>query len=85
MTPVILSEDGGFKHDDKQVGVMELFEKMDVIYIPDWVIQARRVGRLLMGVSAQAARPVSLANEWEPVARRALKERWQQKKERKYP
>lgn len=81
LTPVPISEDSSFNHDGKEIGVVELFEKMDVIFIPDWVVQARRVGRLLMGVSAQAARPVSLAKEWEPVAKRALKQR---KKERKY-
>lgn len=84
LTPVTVSDGSAFKHDGSgKVGLIELFEKMDVIYIPDWIIQARRVGRLMMGVAAQAARPVSLAKEWEPVAKRALREMKQRENKRK--
>lgn len=84
LTPVTVSDGSAFKHDGSgKVGLIELFEKMAVVNIPDWIIQARRVSRLMMGVSIQAARPVSLAKEWEPVAKRALREMKQREKKRK--
>jgi hypothetical protein len=38
------------------------------------VEEARRLGGLLMGVSVQAARPISLAKQWESIARQSVKE-----------
>ena len=40
--------------------------------VPDWVEQARRLGGLLIGVSSQAGRPISLAAEWRPIAEEVL-------------
>ena len=54
--------------------MFELIEAIDVFYVPDWMVKVRQVGRLLMGVSAQSARPVSLAKEWEPIAKRVLRD-----------
>jgi hypothetical protein len=42
--------------------------------VPDWVEQSRRLGGLLIGVSNQAGRPMSLANAWAPLARQLLQE-----------
>mmetsp|Transcript_12542 Transcript_12542/g.25527 ORF Transcript_12542/g.25527 Transcript_12542/m.25527 type:complete len:739 (-) Transcript_12542:113-2329(-) len=42
--------------------------------VPDWVEQSRRLGGLLIGVASQAGRPISLAKEWEPIARKLLKD-----------
>jgi len=66
-TPITLS-------DGTQVDALELLDSLDLIYVPDWMIQARRVSRLMMGVCAQAARPISLAKEWERIAKQVLKE-----------
>jgi len=41
--------------------------------VPEWVEQSRRLGGLLIGVSTSCGRPISLAKEWEPIARRLLK------------
>ena len=41
--------------------------------MPEWVEQSRRLGGLLIGVSTSCGRPISLAKEWEPIARRLLK------------
>lgn len=42
--------------------------------MPDWIEQSRRLGGLLIGVASQAGRPISLAKEWEPIARHLLRE-----------
>jgi hypothetical protein len=42
--------------------------------VPEWVEQSRRLGGLLIGVSSTAGRPVSLAQEWAPIARRLLED-----------
>jgi len=51
-----------------------LLESTVVQSTPEWVVQARRLCGLLMGVSAQAARPVSLAREWETIAQSVVRE-----------
>jgi aarF domain-containing kinase len=62
--------------------VMESGESLDlgtllrhtvVLAVPDWIAQARRLSGLLMGVTAQALRPVSLAHEWHDIAAQVLK------------
>ena len=44
------------------------------VAVPDWVEQSRRLGGLLIGVANQAGRPISLAKEWEPIARQLLRD-----------
>eukprot|EP00586_Coscinodiscus_wailesii_P020477 CAMPEP_0172505358 /NCGR_PEP_ID=MMETSP1066-20121228/185853_1 /TAXON_ID=671091 /ORGANISM="Coscinodiscus wailesii, Strain CCMP2513" /LENGTH=676 /DNA_ID=CAMNT_0013281935 /DNA_START=257 /DNA_END=2284 /DNA_ORIENTATION=- len=44
--------------------VLEILRSVREIRVPDWVEQGRRLTGLLMGVSAQAGRPVRLAKEW---------------------
>jgi hypothetical protein len=39
------------------------------------VEDGRRLGGLLMGVNAQAARPISLAKEWKSIAQQALRKK----------
>mmetsp|Transcript_21715 Transcript_21715/g.61585 ORF Transcript_21715/g.61585 Transcript_21715/m.61585 type:complete len:560 (+) Transcript_21715:83-1762(+) len=40
--------------------------------VPDWVEQSRRLGTLLIGVSNQAGRPISLSKAWQPIAEELL-------------
>ena len=40
--------------------------------VPDWVEQSRRLGGLLIGVASQSGRPISLAQEWAPIAAELL-------------
>ena len=58
----------------KRVSFLELVHAIDVFHVPDFLVKVRQVGRLLMGVSAQSARPISLAKEWEPIAKQVLQE-----------
>jgi hypothetical protein len=44
------------------------------VAVPDWVEQSRRLGGLLIGVSNQAGRPVSLAAAWAPMAKQLLRD-----------
>lgn len=87
LSPVLLSEDDdqdlSGNHETsyseslmkpRQIGMLNLLESIDVVYVPEWTAQVRRVGRLMMGVSAQAARPISLAKEWQPIAKRVLRD-----------
>ena len=52
---------------------MEVFRTVRERAVPTWVEEGRRLGSLLMGVNAQAARPISLAREWRPIAQEALR------------
>jgi predicted unusual protein kinase regulating ubiquinone biosynthesis (AarF/ABC1/UbiB family) len=55
-----------------------LFRNTVVHSVPDWIAQARRLSGLLMGVTAQALRPVSLAHEWHDIAAHVLRQQQQQ-------
>lgn len=57
----------------EMVDLMELLRTTRERVVPSWVEEGRRLGGLLMGVSAQAARPMSLAKEWRPIAKEALR------------
>lgn len=57
------------------VDILELLRSTRERAVPTWVEEGRRLGGLLMGVSAQAARPISLAKEWKPIATEALREK----------
>lgn len=75
-SPVTLDRDDTTPpHHPRQIPLKELIHNVDAHFVPSWMFQVRRVGRLLMGVSAQAARPISLAKEWEPIAKRAILQR----------
>ena len=63
-----LTLDNGEKMD-----IMEVFRSNREKAVPTWVEEGRRLGGLLVGVSAQAARPISLAKEWRPIAKQALR------------
>ena len=52
--------------------IMQLLHSTIENSVPDWIEQARRLGGLLIGVSSQTARPVSLAREWSALAEQAL-------------
>merc|ERR1712127_111692 len=54
------------------VDLMEMLRSARERAVPMWVEEGRRLGGLLMGVNAQAARPISLAKEWRPIAKEAL-------------
>jgi len=58
--------------DGEKMDTIKLLRSVRERSVPDWVEQARRLGGLLMGVSAQAARPISLAREWEAIASKSL-------------
>jgi predicted unusual protein kinase regulating ubiquinone biosynthesis (AarF/ABC1/UbiB family) len=57
------------------VDTMELLRSTREKAVPKFVEEGRRLGGLLMGVSAQAARPISLSKEWRPIAERVLREK----------
>ena len=55
------------------VDTLELLRSTREKAVPKFVEEGRRLGGLLMGVSTQAARPISLSKEWKPIAERVLK------------
>jgi predicted unusual protein kinase regulating ubiquinone biosynthesis (AarF/ABC1/UbiB family) len=55
------------------IDTLELFRNTREKVVPGFIEEGRRLGGLLMGVNAQAARPISLAKEWRPIAQQALK------------
>jgi len=57
-------QDGSVRH----VGVMEILRTTRERSIPFWIDDGRRLGGLLIGTASQAARPISLAKEWRPIA-----------------
>jgi len=59
---------------NEHIGILTVLKSTKERSVPDWVNQARRLGGLLIGVSSQAARPISLANEWKTIAADALRE-----------
>mmetsp|Transcript_8318 Transcript_8318/g.13704 ORF Transcript_8318/g.13704 Transcript_8318/m.13704 type:complete len:592 (+) Transcript_8318:197-1972(+) len=65
-----LTLDNGEKMD-----IMDVFRSNREKTVPTWVEEGRRLGGLLVGVSAQAARPISLAKEWRPIAKQALRKK----------
>ncbi|KAL3809550.1 hypothetical protein ACHAXA_001824 [Cyclostephanos tholiformis] len=57
------------------IDTLELFRNTREKVVPSFVEEGRRLGGLLMGVTAQAARPISLAKEWRPIAQDLLKKK----------
>lgn len=57
------------------VDTMALFQNVREKSVPTFVEDGRRLGGLLMGVNAQAARPISLAKEWRSIAQQALRKK----------
>ena len=55
-----------------KVDTISLFRSLRERAVPIWISEAARLGGLLMGVSAQAARPISLSKEWAPIAAQTL-------------
>ncbi|KAL9182297.1 hypothetical protein ACHAXT_012949 [Thalassiosira profunda] len=55
------------------VDTLELLRNTRELTVPSWVEEGRRLGGLLVGVNAQAARPISLSKEWRPIAKEALR------------
>ena len=64
----------------EKVEMVEFFRTAREVTVPNWVEQGRRLGGLLQGVSAQAARPISLAKEWKPIASEALRQKAKKKR-----
>lgn len=54
---------------------LELFRNTKEKVVPSFVEEGRRLGGLLMGVNVQAARPISLAKEWRPIAQNFLSQK----------
>lgn len=61
--------------DGEKMEIMELFRTLRERAVPSWVEEGRRLGGLLIGVSVQAMRPISLSKDWEPIAKQALKKK----------
>jgi len=72
LSPITISDDGD-GGTTRNVDVMHMMKLVQERVVPDWIEQARRLGGLLMGVSSQAARPISLAKEWESIAKKVRK------------
>ena len=49
----------------------DVFESLRERKIPSWIEEGRRLGGLLIGVSAQAGRSISLSKQWAPIAKQA--------------
>jgi len=60
--------------DGETVEIVDVLKNTREVSVPSWVEQGRRLGGLLQGVSAQAARPISLAKEWKLIAKDALRQ-----------
>ena len=60
--------------DGTTVDMIEVLRSTRERAVPGFVEEGRRLGGLLMGVNAQAGRPISLAKEWRPIATRALRD-----------
>ena len=58
-----------------EIDTLELLRSTRERVVPSWVEEGRRLGGLLQGVCAQAARPISLAKEWSPIAKQVLGKR----------
>lgn len=64
--------------DGKVWPVLDLLGKSIERVTPDWIEQMKRIGCLLIGVSSQAGRPISLSKEWRRTARSLFQERQRQ-------
>lgn len=58
----------------KKWNVLELLAKSKERCAPDWIEQMKRLGGLMIGVSAQAGRPISLSKEWSGTAKQYMRE-----------
>jgi len=71
LSPVILAN----TKEKKDIMVIMKSGSVREIVIPDWIDQGRRLTGLLMGVSAQAARPVSISKQWKHIAEEVISEK----------
>merc|ERR1712232_952123 len=58
------------------IQIMDLMSNTRERVIPPWVEEGRRLGGLLQGVCAQAARPISLAKEWKGIASQVVQKKY---------
>jgi hypothetical protein len=64
-------------HEPEMKHMVSVLQGTVEVSVPDWIEQSRRLGGLLIGVGSQMGRPISLAKEWEPIARQLLEEHGQ--------
>jgi len=65
---------GNADKENKPQSILRVLHQSIELSAPDWQLQSRRLGCLLIGVCTQAGRPISLAKEWEPIARQLIAE-----------
>lgn len=59
--------------DGETLDTLDILRSFQERVVPSFVEEGRRLGGLLMGVNAQSGRPISLAKEWRPIAKQALR------------
>jgi len=60
--------------DRRSIDILHILHSAVEHAIPQWVEVCRRMGSLMLGAAAQAARPMSLSHEWRRIAKQALRE-----------
>ena len=63
LSPVVLG-------NGERWNILKLLGKSVERSTPDWIEQMKRIGGLLIGVSSQAGRLISLSREWQLLAKR---------------
>jgi predicted unusual protein kinase regulating ubiquinone biosynthesis (AarF/ABC1/UbiB family) len=62
------------KKHRRSVDILEIIHTAQEKRLPPWFEKSRRMAALLLGITAQAARPISLAHEWQHLARETIRE-----------
>jgi len=57
----------------RKIDVLKMLESVRETNIPMWIENARRLNGLLIGITQQALRPISLCKEWKGIATQALR------------
>jgi predicted unusual protein kinase regulating ubiquinone biosynthesis (AarF/ABC1/UbiB family) len=62
------------KKHRRSVDMLDIIHTAQEKRLPPWFEKSRRMAALLLGITAQAARPISLAHEWQNLARETIRE-----------
>lgn len=65
-------DSGRHRMKERRISIVELLKTAREPYCPFWIDEARRLNAILVGITNEAMRPISLSKEWQGFAKQAL-------------
>lgn len=58
--------------EKRRIGILDILKTAQEPYCPFWIEEGRRLTNILVGITNEAMRPISLSKEWEGIAKQML-------------